>query len=550
MDIQKTIIYIGLFFVSLMLWAEWQKEQSERLDKPSATLPSRAPKVQGNITKEISTTKEVKRAPLVSNSPKKPVVSATSFSNDYINITTDLLDLKIDTIGGAIVSATLNEHLVDINSDENYQLFNENDSDLYLAEMGFIQNGSALSKVKFISENKAYKLEGDTLIVKLSGILSSDVYVERTYKFTKGLHSIEVNTVVTNSSNNEWAGQMYYQLVRKEKEAKSGMMIGMNSYTGASISDPNNKLYEKVSFKDMHKKQLQRDVEGGWVAMQEHYFLSSFIPAQGTNNTFYSQEYADKQFAIGFSTNNTIIKSGDSHNFATTLYVGPEYGEELKELSDGLELTIDYGWLWFISGILFFLLKYIHNFVNNWGWSIILLTFLIKLVFYKLSSASYRSMAGMKKFQPKIQALKDKFGDDKAQMNKAVMELYRKEKINPLGGCLPILVQIPVFISLYWVLLESVELRHSPFILWIHDLSSRDPYYILPIMMGASMFLQQRLSPPPSDPIQAKVMQFVPVMLTFLFISVPAGLVLYWTVNNVLSILQQWYITKSMEVKS
>jgi len=294
----------------------------------------------------------------------------------------------------------------------------------------------------------------------------------------------------------------------------------------------------------MTKQRMNKEISNGWVAMQEHYFLSALIPDGHEPYRFFTEVYGQERYAIGVMTNPTILAPGQQLRQSMKMYVGPEDYDMLVQTADGLEMTIDYGWLWFLSAILFWLLKRIYEVVGNWGWSIILVTVVIKLVFYKLSATSYRSMANLRKFQPRIQSLKERYGDDKQKFSQAMLELYKKEKINPLGGCLPILVQIPAFIALYWVLLESVELRQAPFMLWIKDLSAKDPYFILPILMGASMLLQQKMTPAPPDPMQAKVMMAMPVVFTFLFLQFPAGLVLYWVVNNVLSIAQQWYITK------
>ncbi len=561
MDIQKTIIYIGLFFVSLMLWAEWQKDQTKDLQPSVQSTSIRKGAIDFGTQKTIEIEKEadietIKRAPTHLNQEptqtSQEIKRDTKLSENVISVITDVLDIKIDRLGGTIIKANLLEHFVSSDRLQNYPLFNTKNNELYLAEMGLVVNGKVLPKTLFMSNKSSYELTsgGNTVKVKLTGIQNNGISVERIYTFTKGKYSIGIETNITNNGESNWLGKLYYQLVRKEPPAKSsGFLIGMNSYLGASISDQNNKLYEKVSFSDISKNPLTRTVTDGWVAMQEHYYLTSFIPDVGSTNVFYSQEFDGLQYAIGYSTASKTIKKGEKKTYRTTLYAGPEVSDQLKELSPGLELTIDYGWLWFISTFLFSILKAINSYVGNWGWSIIFLTILIKLVFYKLSAASYRSMANLKKFQPKMAALKEKHGDDKTKLNKAMMEMYKKEKINPLGGCLPILVQIPVFIALYWVLLESVEIRHAPFILWIHDLSTKDPFYVLPILMGATMFLQQRMSPPPADPVQAKVMSFLPIMFTFLFISVPAGLVLYWTVNNLLSIAQQYYITKTFESK-
>lgn len=545
MDIQRNIVYIGLLFVGLMLWAEWQKEQYQepQLTKPELVIPSST--TADTLKKNHHSNNS--RVPTAVIEQPKQAVSASFDHDDIILVTTDLLTISISKKNGNIVGATLKKHLVNLNGTENYQLMNTAKDSLYLAEMGLIFDGQDAIDVDFTSAQNSYNLIGEQLEVVLTGVIGENMSVSKRYIFTRGKHAIVVNTAITNNSDNNWLVKNYYQLVRKEpSEKSSGFMLGMSSYLGASISDPNNKKYEKISFADMAKKSLHREVSGGWVAMQEHYFLGAFIPVENSVNTFYSQDFSDGQYGIGYYSQNVNLVKGTSHEFSSTLYIGPEYSDELQALSKGLELTIDYGWLWFISSILFAGLKYLYSILGNWGWSIIVLTILIKLLFYRLSSASYRSMAAMKKFQPKVQELKERFGDDKQQLNQAMIELYRKEKVNPLGGCLPMIVQIPVFIALYWVLLESVELRHSPFIFWIYDLTSKDPYFVLPILMGGSMFLQQKMSPPPADPTQAKVMQFLPVVFTLLFISVPAGLVLYWTVNNLLSISQQWYINKKL----
>ncbi|MCB1805217.1 MAG: membrane protein insertase YidC, partial [Candidatus Competibacteraceae bacterium] len=275
--------------------------------------------------------------------------------------------------------------------------------------------------------------------------------------------------------------------------------------------------------------------------------LGAWIPAQDELNKFYSRALGDGRYRLGMVSAEQTIAAGQTGTFATQLYVGPKIQERLEGLAPNLSRTVDYGWLWFIAEPLFVILKWLHGLLGNWGWSIILLTVMIKAVFFKLSETSYRSMANMRKLAPKLQQMKERYGDDRAKLNQAMMEMYKKEKINPLGGCLPILVQIPVFIALYWMLLESVELRQAPWLGWIQDLSTKDPFYILPLIMGVSMFIQQRLNPTPPDPIQAKVMMALPIVFTFFFLWFPSGLVLYWVVNNVLSIAQQYVITKRVE---
>jgi YidC/Oxa1 family membrane protein insertase len=302
--------------------------------------------------------------------------------------------------------------------------------------------------------------------------------------------------------------------------------------------------YEKIKFDAMRESNLNRTVTGGWAAMIQHYFLAAWIPSQDETNTYYTKAPGDNRYIIGMVGAVKTIAPGETGTLDARLYVGPKLQDHLQQVAKGLELTVDYGILTIISEPLFWVLKHIHSIVGNWGWSIIIITIMLKALFYKLSETSYKSMAHMRKVQPRLQALKERYGDDKQKLNEAMMKMYREEKINPLGGCLPILVQIPVFIALYWMLLESVEMRQAPFMLWIKDLSTADPYYVLPVLMGITMLIQHRLNPTPMDPIQARVMMILPIAFTFFFMFFPAGLVLYWVVNNTLSIAQQWYITR------
>ena len=298
----------------------------------------------------------------------------------------------------------------------------------------------------------------------------------------------------------------------------------------------------------MLEADLDRTITDGWAAMLQHYFLGALIPPAGVAEHFYTKTLSNARYVIGMIAPSwRTVADGESGTFSTRLFIGPKLQDQMREVATGLELTVDYGLLTVLAQPLFWLLKTINNLVGNWGWAIVIVTLIIKLVFYKLSETSYRSMANMRKLTPRLQSLKERYGDDRQKLNQAMMELYKKEKINPLGGCLPILVQIPVFIALYWVLLESVELRQAPFMLWIQDMSSPDPYFILPLLMGASMLIQQKLNPAPLDPIQAKVMMVLPIVFTVFFAFFPSGLVLYWVVNNILSIAQQWVITRRIE---
>ena len=383
----------------------------------------------------------------------------------------------------------------------------------------------------------------------MEGQTSEGLKVKKIYTLTRGSYLIRVEYQLENAQDQAWNGYMNTQLLRSTPEETGSSLFQVGSYTGASYSNPGQHRYQKVNFKDMIKSNLNVEADGGWVAMQQHYFLSAWIPDEKSKNILYTRA-SNGDYTIGTVSQSIGLAPGKSANIGSNLYLGPETTSVLKEIAPGLELTVDYGWLWFLSSALFSLLKAIHSVVGNWGWSIVLVTMLIKLAFYRLSATSYKSMAGMRKLQPKLQALRERYGDDKAKISQATMELYRQEKVNPLGGCLPIIIQIPVFIALYWVLLESVELRQAPFIFWINDLAAADPYHVLPVIMGGTMFIQQRLNPAPPDPMQAKVMMFLPVLFTGLFWSFPAGLVLYWIVNNTLSILQQWHITRKYSDES
>ena len=354
---------------------------------------------------------------------------------------------------------------------------------------------------------------------------------------------INVLSDISNEGSSAWQGFLNMQIFRTAPDEDKSSMFHIGSFTGASYSNPGVARYKKINFSDMTKSNLDLTVKSGWIAMQQHYFLSAWVPTPQSKNTVYTRAAGDS-YTIGLVSQELVLTPGENKTVGANLYVGPETTSTLEAISPGLDLTIDYGWLWFLSSFLFNVMSAIYRVIGNWGWSIVLVTVLVKLVFYRLSASSYRSMAGMRKLQPKLQALRDRCGDDKAKLSQATMELYRQEKINPLGGCLPILVQIPVFIALYWVLLESVELRQAPFIFWIKDLAAADPFHVLPVIMGITMLIQQRLNPAPPDPMQAKIMMFLPVLFTGLFWGFPAGLVLYWVVNNSLSILQQWIITR------
>jgi YidC/Oxa1 family membrane protein insertase len=559
MDIKRTILIVALAIVSYVMVLKWNQDYGQ------AALPTQnvaANAVPAGLPDTVSGTNtaasdDIPRAAGETNAPAEVPVAA---STDLIQVKTDVLDLAIDPQGGDVAKLTLPLYPRRQDHPEiPFQLFDNGGERVYQAQSGLIgTNGpdaSATGRPVFSSEKKSYQLADgqDQLVVDLKFSKDGVNYIKR-FTLKRGLYDIVVTYLIDNQSAQPWTGAMFAQLKRDaSSDPSSSTATGTATYLGAALwtsSEP----YKKVSMKDIDKvaedKQkapITYNVNGGWVAWLQHYFVTAWIPQPGQNNLVAARKDTKGNYIIGYTGPALTVAPGAKAETSATLYAGPKSQAVLKELSPGLELTVDYGILWFIAQPIFWLLQHIHSIVGNWGFSIIFLTMLIKGIFFPLSAASYKSMARMRAVAPKLAALKEQHGDDRQKMSQAMMELYKKEKINPLGGCLPILVQMPVFLSLYWVLLESVEMRQAPFILWITDLSIKDPFFILPIIMGATMFIQQRLNPTPPDPMQAKVMKMMPIIFTFFFLWFPAGLVLYWVVNNCLSISQQWYITRKIE---
>lgn len=533
MESTRIFLFIALVSVSYFLWTAWESEHQTQPTTPqtqstnTVTLPG-----------EVKTT-TLDTAPLL----------VTETKAKQITVKTDTLDVVINTQGGDIVQANLRKYPEQLKSDKPFVLLNDNPNSLYVAQSGLIGNlGPDTQKQAAIyqADKTAYQLSDgqNELAVKLSWHNRKGLIVNKIYTFKRDSYVVDLTYEISNGTKSNWSGQLYTQLKHLNiPEPKH--MFQFATFSGASISSPE-KPYEKIKYKKLAEQDLNRQIKGGWLAFQQHYFISAWVPNPEQRHTYYSRSQGEV-YTIGAVSPALNVAPNEKLQTTAKLYVGPEDADRLKAVAPNLDLTIDYGWLWFISSFLFWLMKHIHAVVGNWGWSIVLITVLIKLAFYKLSATSYRSMAKMRGLQPKIEMLKEMHGNDKQKMSQEMMKMYREQKVNPFGGCLPILVQIPFFIALYYVLIESVELRQAPFILWIHDLAMADPYYVLPILMGASMLVQQKLSPAPADPLQAKVMMALPIVFTFLFLNFPAGLVLYWVVNNSLSILQQWYITKKFQ---
>ena len=552
MDNQRLILFVALGLLFLMLWQSWVEYSS-----PTQPVHTNLDSVNGDIVDKGSIPETPK---LSSDTPSLMQDSETQVINkkptgETVLVETDTLKVELNTFGAGINKAWLKKYTVDIDHpDDLFQLMNDSGEDIYQAQGGLlVQNREFPShKTLFTSSKKSYRLgDGkDALDVEFVWNSADGITYKKIYSFKRGSYMVDINYKVFNTSSSEWIGYQYNQFKRSQPETQSSFNPAtmVPSYTGGAIYDLQDK-YRKIDFSDMQEENLSTLTTNGWVGMLQHYFVGAWLLEDDSKYEIFSNKLPGNNYFLGYKSLVPItIQPGEAGELSTSLYIGPKETNRLKAAAPGLELTVDYGWLTAISSPLYWLLDKIHAVVGNWGWAIIILTMLIKLVFYPLSAASHKSMANMRKMTPRIKTLKERYGDDKQKLNQAMMKLYKEEKINPLGGCLPVLIQIPVFIALYWALLESVELRQAPWILWIHDLSAPDPYFVLPILMGASMLAQQTLSAVAMDPMQKRIMMSMPVVFTFFFLFFPSGLVLYWTVNNLLTIAQQYTINKKMGV--
>lgn len=495
---------------------------------------------------------------------------ANASTAKVIKITTDLLALEINTQGGTIQNLDLlaypTEHentsvnklrgifgfqIPEIDKSP-VRLFNGDAEKLFVAQSGLISSQGSSEAANHHSifnapqDNYVLAQGQDALSVPLTWTDANGLQVTKTFTFKRGSYEIDLTQTVKNNSTTVWSGRQYSQLLKTPSKEQNSAFMGMRAYDGGVIYTQENK-YQKVDFDDMHDENIDVSSVGGWTAMIQHYFASAWVPPADQENHFYSKELKVGQYVIGTYSPAVTVEPNAEANFAAQLFAGPKIQPLMEQTAQGLELTVDYGVLTFIGKPIYSLLNQINNLVDNWGIAIMGVTFVIKLLFFPLSNASFKSMAKMRKIQPRLKELQERFKDDRPRFNQEMMAMYRKEKVNPLGGCLPILIQIPVFMALYWVLSETVEFRQAPFFGWIQDLSVQDPFFVLPVLMGISMKIQQSLNPPPIDPVQAKVMKMFPIVFTVFFLFFPAGLVWYWVVNNTLSILQQTYITKQIE---
>jgi YidC/Oxa1 family membrane protein insertase len=538
MDTQRLILFFVFSFSLLLLWDSWQKEHRP----PTPTIAQ-----QGTVQATVpSPSVPAQATPAAQRKPGDaiPPNAAAPAKHETLRVTTDNLVADIDLQGGDIVRLELLRQKDTLDEKVNFVLFAPEHH--YAAQSGLIGPGLPTHKTMYSAGAREYALTDgqDKLQVRLEAPGPEGVKTVKTLTFHRRSYVIDISHEIINGSAAPLEAHAYFQFLR-DGAAPAGDPKMVNTYTGAAIYTEQEKFH-KISFSDLDKDKASfpKTADNGWIAVLQHYFVSAWLPKEGTQREFYAKPLADKLYSVGVILPVAAIAPNASGSVSVSLYAGPQEQDALKEIAPGLNLTVDYGWLTVVAAPLFWLLQFLHRWVGNWGVAIILLTVLIKAVFFPLSAASYKSMAKMKLVTPRMTKLREQYGNDRARLNQAMMELYKTEKINPLGGCLPIVVQIPVFISLYWVLLASVELRHAPFYFWIHDLSAQDPFYVLPLLMMGSMLIQTKLNPVPPDPVQAKVMMIMPFAFGVMFFFFPAGLVLYWLVNNILSIAQQWQITR------
>ena len=561
----RPVLAIGLVFLGYMLWVEWQKDYGPGPDisettSTQASTGQSVPAVPGGLTGDLPEPEEA--GPSAQQSAGLDAVPGAETQvemageNPVITVTTDVLEARIDLVGGTVISSLLLDYPVVLEDpDQKVNLLSSHGDNMFIAQSGLLSHQSAPNHTsQYQSDRMEFELAdgAEEIRVPLTWESEDGVLVTKTFIFKRGRYDITVRHQLENKSTGAWTGGRYDQLQRSVPASDDGGGFtdpGRYSFNGIAFYSPDEK-FEKVDFDDVADDPYRKTHAGGWLAMIQHYFFSAWVPPEEEETIYSTQELKGngwpRYIARGVSPQQQVVPGGRTE-FNSRLYLGPKLQDELSDIAPGLEHTVNYGIFTVISKPLYWLLSKIHSVVGNWGWSIVLLTVLIKAAFFKLTEAQYRSMARMRKLQPRIDQLKERYGDDRQRMSQAMMEMYKKEKVNPLGGCLPTLIQIPVFIALYWVLLESVELRQAPFILWITNLSDRDPYFILPLLNAAFMFATQRLTPMAGmDPLQRKMMSMMPLVFSVMFAFFPAGLVLYWATNAGLSLAQQYYITRKI----
>ena len=557
MDTQRLIAFVVFSFSALLLWDAWQKHNAPKLMPTPTTASAPAGVPQPTTTLGVPPTAPPtapSAMPATATLAASPVVTG----GEAIIIKTDLLEVELSTLGGDIRRLTMRQVHSALDRTKPLTLMEPSSKHYYVTQSGLLGEGLPSHKAPYEADAKSYTLGSgqETLEVRLKAKDALGAEVVKKYRFSRGSYVIDVAYEVTNKSDKPLVPYAYFQFLRdanppSEEAAQTNAFAGVTTYTGPALYTDESK-FVKVDFGDIAKgKQSHvKKSKDGWIGMIQHYFVSAWLPKAGVEREYFTAKVGDNLYTSGVVVPVGQVAPGASASVEVPAYIGPQETEMLEKVATGLKLAVDYGWLYIIAAPLFWLLKWIEGFVGNWGWSIVILTILIKLVFYPLNAKAGRSMAQMKVLAPKMEKLKQLYGEDRQKLNQAMMELYRTEKINPLGGCLPIVVQIPVFIALYWVLLASIELRHAPWIGWIRDLSAPDPYFILPVIYAISMYVTTKLNPQPADPVQARIMLMMPIMFSIFFLFFPAGLVLYWVVQNLLSIVQQWHINRTIEAEA
>lgn len=544
MENLRLLLVAAIALIGFELWQAWQHDYGQ---------PAQTPAVAGAPAESAGppdvTDHTASALPAASAVPDKAGPTSNANARE-VTLTSDLLKLTVSTDGGTIQRAELLTYPVSTAAGAPpVELLGRAADRVFVHESGLTGSDDLPTHhATFLSDadNVELATSADEAVLNLKWTSKDGVEVTKRIILTRGSYVVRVEYSIDNKTDKPLNARLYEQLKRNDEPSRRGMVY---TFTGPALSTPE-KRFEKFKFDAIKEKPIATTADNAWIGIIQHYFVAALIPHPGAPSQFYSRVLDDKHYLVGFVSPTTAIPAGSKSDITSKTYIGPKRHDIVASVAPGLELSVDFGSLWFIAKPIFIALRTIHDFVGNWGFAIILVTLALKLLFYPLSAAGYRSMAKMRKVQPRMVALKDRYGDDRAGLNQAMMKLYKDEKINPLGGCFPIMIQIPVFIALYWVLLESVEMRQAPFILWVHDLSERDPFFVLPLLMGISMWAQQKLNPAPIDPLQAKVMQLMPIMFTVFFAFFPSGLVLYWFVNNMLSIAQQWHITRSIEAST
>ena len=555
MKFTRFFLYTSLAVITYLMLLAWQEDYPPTINDGGEIAPE--------ITTALPDAGNTVATPdlpaqLPSQAPdniggEPPTLEPVAARTGLIEVSTDTLELQIDPAGGDIVYLALPQYLRELQvPDDPFVLLDSRPGREFIATSGLVgpDGVDANGRAAWRAGATEYELadSDETLTVDLSLTTADNVNITKRFRFTRGSYLIDIAFLVDNGSGQAWRANSFGQIRRHDFSDPSAGNRFTRTYLGYVITSEDDP-YQELDFDDIADAPFVLEQAGGWVGLSQHYFLSAWVPDPEIANRYTLRRSSNGQFIGEFTSASLELAPGASGETTMQFYAGPKDQYALAEISPNLDLTVDYSFLWFLAAPIYWLLTRIDSFAGNYGVSIIMLTLVVKLIFYKLSETQYRSMAGMRRLMPKMQQLRERYGDDRMKMQQATMDLYKKEKINPFGGCLPLLVQMPVFIALYWVLMQSVELRHAPFFLWLNDLSVRDPFFVLPLLMGATMFLQMRMSPAPADPMQAQIMRFMPIMMTVLFLWFPSGLVLYWLTNGLLSIAQQWYITRKIDAE-